>query len=656
MRERRTLAAAGEALLGSPVRESHIAGVEPLIARLRPLDRLQLRALLVLLDRGAPLLTGRLLRFADLPLETRERTLRAWADSALPVRRRAVVALKTLSALAYYGSENSWGDVGYDGPWLGRVPVRVLSAPSSRRSGSGEPIAASGSAAASAYAAGRIHGCELTSDLRLRVQACVIGTGAGGAAALARLAQLGVDAVAVEAGAWVTETHFTQRTLEMLPLLYEEAGLRATRDKAIGILQGRGLGGSTLHNTGLVYEPPPAIIARWRAEHGFDIADNDLDRLVRRAFAALGAVRIPDDRINANNAALRRGADALGWRYRVAHHNRVECSGCGYCMIGCAYNRKSNAALTWIPMAVDAGARILTHARAERIEGSPGRRRVVCRLAGPDGRPSGRHAVMEAEIVLVATGALETPALLRRSGLGGPLVGRGLRLHPSAVIGAVFPERVEAWRGLPQSVVLEEFASFMETGRDGFVVIASASTPALSAAVVPGLGHEHRARMLELPRAALAAVVLHDETRGTVRADRRGRPLASYWPDRPDLAELRRGIAALARLYFAAGAERVVLPYADAPDVRSEAELTTALDRARDTPHRLSLNSVHPQGSCPIAPESGRGPCRPDGRLWSEPDVYVCDTSLFPTSVGVPPQVTAMAMALMVAERAGKAV
>src|SRR5690606_17271318 len=106
-----------------------------------------------------------------------------------------------------------------------------------------------------------------------RVQACVIGTGAGGAAVLDRLAARGVDVVGIEAGGLATAADFDQRELSMLPLLYQEAGLRATADKAIPILQGRGVGGSTLHNTGLVYPPPAAILERWRREHGFPLDD-----------------------------------------------------------------------------------------------------------------------------------------------------------------------------------------------------------------------------------------------------------------------------------------------------------------------------------------------------------------------------------------------
>ena len=639
--EYHALAAIGGAVLGTSVTPEQIAAAGPLLERLRTSDRVQLRAAIHLVNRIAPLLAGRLCAMTELSPEEREHILARWAASRLPLRRQVVAALKTVAAAAHYGEQSGWRSVGYDGPWLGRVQVPVLPVPVVPQSSSRAP--------------GIISGRALTSDVRLRTQACVIGTGAGGAAALARLSELDIDAVAVEAGGYSRARHYNQRVLDMLPLLYREAGLRATRDKAIGILQGTGVGGSTLHNTGLVYETPSGILERWRQEHGFDCLDAELQPLLRRVFQVLGAVPIAESQINANNAALRRGADSLGWRYRIAHHNRVECSGCGYCMLGCAYNRKNNAALTWIPRAVAGGARILTDASATRIEGVTGRRRVICGLLDADGRATGARAVIECNIVLVAAGALDTPALLQRSGLGNRHVGRRLRLHPAAPVGAVFPQPVESWRGLPQSVVLEEFASFMHSGRGGFLVIPGAANwPALAAAVLSAFGAEHRALMVDLPRTATAAVLLHDETAGHVKADRWGRPVADYWPNNADHRELRRGVAALARLYLAAGAQRVVLPYAGLRPVSSEAELERELARARPEPHRVSLNSVHPQGTCGLGSDPRRSACRPDGELWKVPGVFVCDTSLFPTSVGVPPQVTTMALGQMVAERAAQ--
>ncbi|HUG39295.1 MAG TPA: GMC family oxidoreductase N-terminal domain-containing protein [Longimicrobiales bacterium] len=639
-RERRIFTAVAETVAGAAAGPGVADAIDPFVRRMPASDRRLLGALLAGLEYAAPAALARLRRFSDLDPARREAWLRSWAASAVPLRRQGAAALRALGALAYYGREEAWADVGYDGPWLGRVDIPVHDAPALRAPDPGPAGPRPGVTSAR----------ELPAGTRLSAKVCVVGTGAGGAAALARLAEAGVDVVAVEAGGLFTAADATQRELEMLPRLFREAGLRTTADRGIGILQGSGVGGSTLHNTGLVWDPPAGILDRWRAEHHFPYDDDALAPLLRHVRETLEARPIPESGINANNGAIRRGAAALGWRYRVADHNRDVCSGCGYCVLGCAYNRKKNASLTWVPRAVAAGARVVCDAPAVRLEGRAGERRVICDRVGPGGGDGG-ELVVEAEVVVVAAGALDTPALLLRSGLGNDRVGRGLRLHPSALVQAEMPAEIRAWRGLPQSVVVDEFADFETDGRGGFLFIALALWPGTMAASTSGLGVAHRSIMRRFPDLASCGVLLHDETEGRVTTARDGRPVARYKPEARDRAELRRGVRALARLFLAAGARTVHLPYDDAPPVTDEAALDDALARARDGVHRIPLGSVHPQGSCPLGGRRSDAACDPEGRLWGEPDVYVADTSLFPGSVGVPPQVTTMALGLAVADR-----
>lgn len=644
---------------------SSVASLDAFLSRLAPVDRWRLRALLQGVEWLGPVSRGRPRRFSRLPLRERQALLDGWSKSNVAPFRQMVAVLRSLAMIARYGREEAWEAIGYDGPWLGRVEVPALPVPefagpdtmtvgevgARERRTVGGRTGAGQSAGSWPDTRGWVSGGR-GEGAPLRAQVCVIGLGAGGAAVTARLAELGLDVIAIEAGGERIAADFDQRELSMLPLLYREAGLRATADTAIGILQGEGVGGSTLHNTGLVHAPPAGIIARWRAEHGFAFDDLEFRGHVETVFGALRATPVPESEINRANDILRRGAERLGWRHSVTRHNRAPCSGCGYCMLGCAYNRKWNAAFAFVPTARAHGARIVSGARAIRIEGAAGRRRVVCERLDTERRPTGARFHVEAAVVVLAAGALDSPALLLRSGLGNARVGRGLRLHPAAAVTAAFPDPVIAWRGVPQSVIIEEFAEYLHAGRGGFLFLPNAATsPALTAVLTPGLGAEHRRRMLAYPRMAAASVLLHDETEGRVVTGRGGRPVARYWPGESDRAELRRGVEALARLYLAAGAESVLLPFTGARPVADEAALTREVERAKVRRFTLPLNSVHPQASCGLGADPDRSAVDPRGEVRGAPGVYVCDASIFPTSVGVPPQVTIMALARAVADR-----
>lgn len=475
-----------------------------------------------------------------------------------------------------------------------------------------------------------------------RARVVVIGTGAGGAVATKELAEAGLDVLALEAGSTFSAEDVDQREETTFPRLYAEGGMRGTRDKSLLVLQGRGVGGSTLHNTGLCFRAPPGVLDRWRREHGLalDGFDRDLETVERH----LGVRPVREDEVNPANAMLAKGARALGWRHVRANHNRVDCEGCGYCVLGCAYDKKQGMSLTYVPRALAAGARILADARVERLSRRGGLWRARGHVVGPDRKPRAPLEV-EAEAVVLAAGAIDTPALLLRSGIARGTAGASLRLHPSLPVAGIFPEKLRAFRGIPQSILVTEHASFLETGHGGWVAIPAFGQPAATALMAPSLGREHWEVVRRYEHMSVAAVLLHDETRGRVRPGWLGvdRPRIDYWPEPAEQRALVAGVRDLARVFLAAGAEAVVLPFAGAPLARNEGDLA-GLERYPFAPHLVSISSVHPQGSCPM----GEGPLSVAdvrGQVREAPGLWLADASAFPTSLGLPPQITTAALA-----------
>jgi choline dehydrogenase-like flavoprotein len=471
----------------------------------------------------------------------------------------------------------------------------------------------------------------------LKADVVVVGSGAGGSAAARVLAEGGRDTLLLEAGDHHDPATFDQREETMLPRLYADGGAQTTEDQAIVIMSGRGLGGSTLHNTALCVPPPPAILDRFEREGALPGGRGAFEAAVADVMTRFRARPMEPADENRSNRLLREGATRLGLRWTAPQHNRERCDRCGFCILGCAYNRKRHAVFAFLEDAARAGLRIATGARVDRVR----RRGGAWSVEGPG-------FVVAAERVVLAASALGTPAILRRSGLGDARrVGRTLRLHPFAPVGALFDEVIDADRGIPQSVLVTGRARFLEGGRGGYVLMGAAAPPASTAALVPGHGAEVRDVMRRRRHLAAAGVLLHDETPGRVDARRDGRPAVRAWPAGRDVDDLREGVDLLARLWFAVGARRVLLPFARLPFAESVDDLA-GLSALPFRPYDVTLSSVHPQATVPLGREAS-APVRPDGGVRGAPGVFVADASLFPSSVGVPPQVSIAAFGTCVA-------
>jgi choline dehydrogenase-like flavoprotein len=485
----------------------------------------------------------------------------------------------------------------------------------------------------------------LRDDITVDADLCIVGTGAGGAMVAQQAARAGVRVVALEEGPFSTARDFTQREDEMLPLLFQDGGGRTTRDGAITVLAGRGVGGSTVHNTNLCKRAPAPVLDGWGLDgwRARDLAPH-YDVVERE----LSVTPIDDERINRNNDVLRRGLGTLGWRGGRLSHNRRGCVGSGFCELGCSFDAKQNALKVLIPDAVAAGARVIADCRAERVVVERGRAVAVrARALLPDGR--GPTVTVRARAICLAGSAVGSAALALHSRLPDPSrrVGRGLRLHPGAAIAGIFDEIIEGWIGIPQSWECTEKLRFDEGDHDDRIWIVPAfAHPIGMAAALPGFGATHMQLMRLYPRIAIVAAMLHDRSEGRVTVDSSGdgRPVADYALDAADARALGHGMAACAEILFAAGAKQVLVPFADPLILNHSVERSQILARGY-RPLDPLLTAVHPMGTLALGRVvDERGRWRGVEQLW------VADGSLFPTSLGGPPQLTIYAAAHRIAD------
>jgi choline dehydrogenase-like flavoprotein len=490
---------------------------------------------------------------------------------------------------------------------------------------------------------------ERRDDLTTRADVCVIGSGAGGAVAAAELASAGLDVVVLEQGHHWTSRDFTQREEQMLPRLFEEAGMRQTEDGSVIVLQGRCVGGSTVHNLCYSFRTPEPILAMWRAEHGLDALDAEsLAASFERVEQGLGVKQIRPDEVNALNAVIRRGAEALGWSGFVTRHNRTGCVQSGYCILGCSYDAKQSMLVTYVPRADRAGARIWADARADHIEVSGGRVRAVHgRSVDLAGRAGARIRV-DAPVVVLAAGAVASPELLLRSGIANRSgqVGRNLHLHPSVMVAGFFDEPLHAYRGIPQSYYVDEFIDLERDPHQGYVLMPIAGFPGLTAANLPGFGRDHFRWMRGFDRMAGLLVLLHDRSSGSVEPGAApARPRLRYALDAEDRRQLAEGLVHCCELLLAAGAREVLVPYWRDPLVLRPGDDPARILRRGVRQGEIPIASTHPQSTCKMGGDPRHSVVDAWGASHEVRGLFVADMSVFPTSLGAPPQITTAALA-----------
>ena len=480
-----------------------------------------------------------------------------------------------------------------------------------------------------------VDGADLHGDTSIAVDACVIGAGAGGAVAAKELAEGGMRVALLEEGRWEDTDSFTARPREMTTRLYRDAGQVATLGRPPILLPlGKAVGGTTLINSGTCFRTPAAVLARWRSELGLDdLTEAEMEPWFRRVERELNVVQVPPDLAGRNAAVVRRGVEALGWSGDFLYRNVRGCVGAGVCAFGCPSGAKQHTGVTYVPKAWAAGATTYTGTRAQGIEVRGGAARAVEART----RAGGRLRVA-CEHVVVAAGAIHTPLLLHRAGLGtrSGWLGRNLSIHPCAAVKAIFEERIEMWRGVPQSYYCDEFA------HEGFVLEGAAGPPDYIAASIPRSGPEHRALMERYPHMSQFGIMICDVARGRVRAVA-GRPQITYDLDPRDVHALQRGIEALCEIYWAAGAREVIVPSRRVPILRDGE--TRPFAHAPLRAGELALMAFHPLGTARAGADPAASVVDGRGRVHGVGGVHVLDGAMVPSALGVNPQITIMALA-----------
>jgi choline dehydrogenase-like flavoprotein len=484
-----------------------------------------------------------------------------------------------------------------------------------------------------------VRGADLRTDATVEADACVIGTGAGGAVVAKELAEAGLDVVMLEEGERYGPDDYTASPRDMSALLYRDGGQIATVGVPPILLPlGRTVGGSSHVNSATCFRTPPAVLELWAHRFGLeDLTPSEMEPWLRRVERELNVSQTPPSIAGKNAAVVKRGADRLGYSGDYVYRNVRGCVGSGVCNFGCPTAAKQHVGVTYVPKAWDAGAVTYSGVRATKLTLERG---LLCGVEADTA--GGATLRVKTSLCVLAAGTVHTPLFLRRQGIADPSgqLGRNLSLHPATGVRALFDEAIDMWRGVPQSYYVDEFAN------EGIMLEGAAATPDWVATSLPYTGERHRRLMESYRHLSQFGVMVSDTSRGTVR-EFGGIVHIRYDLNERDTALFKRGIEILCDIYRAAGATRLFPPIAGIPELEP-----ADLDRLRSArlhPSQLSLMAFHPLGTCRMGADPMAAPVDPSGRLRGVDGLYVTDGSIVPSSLGVNPQITIMALATRIA-------
>jgi choline dehydrogenase-like flavoprotein len=480
----------------------------------------------------------------------------------------------------------------------------------------------------------------------------IVGSGAGGAAAAATLAEVGLDVLVLESGPYVDRASYPTDPLEGLPLLYRDGGMTIAAGKpAIPVPVGRTVGGTTVINSGTCFRAPEEVLADWQLEQGVDWAA-ELDPLYEAAEETLAVMPLDLETLGRNGQLCAEGARALGASGGPISRNAGRCVQCSACPLGCRLDAKRAAHVSYLPRAVAAGARVRAGVLVHRILTEDGHAvGLACRAGLPinaaqelrrNGRPApGRDWTVRAKAVISAGGAFGTPELLLRSGINHPALGRNLHIHPAAWIGARYEEEVRGWEGVMQSYYVDQWQP------EGILLEATFTPLTFGAQWLPGVGPAFSDRVAHFDHIASIGVHLHDRSKGRVGLTSNGSLRLSYRLLEEEARRIQFGIARAAEIHFAAGATEVypnVGPVSVIPRGRL-AEFEALRLKSAD----LRLEAFHPMSTARMCGDPDTSVCDPRGAVRGVEGLFIADASLLPSSVGVNPMMTVIACAIHVA-------
>ncbi|CAN6461429.1 unnamed protein product [Victoria cruziana] len=639
-------------------------------------------------------------KFSDIELRRREAILRSWSSSYFLMLRQLFSSLKFLTLLTFFTQVDqknhnpSWAALGYCGPDPEFANRRKQAGHGDDKDGGAAaygPLhggvidmegAEDGDVAASLRKSGfsvtthrkkrtgkaaatimkklkRWGGDDVQPALTIRCDAVVIGSGSGGGVAAGEIAKAGYKVIVLEKG-----RYYARKTLSLLEgptmdQMYEGGGLVATDDLGVLVLAGSTVGGGSAINWSASIRTPDHVRKDWSEKNGLELFGSQayteaLDSVCDRMGVQSNPLKPEEE--NLNNSVLRKGCLELGYPVSDIPRNSPSDHPCGWCCFGCKDGKKKGTQETWLVDAVESGnAAIISGARALKVVSvkrkNRARKKAVGILFERGNKDKDVVYFIESKVTIVACGALNTPVLLKKSGLRNPEIGRNLKLHPVQMAWGYFPEAETNDRGYQGGIMtaMSTVAANFGTTGYGAIIQTPALHPGMFSVLMPWVsGLDLKERMCRFSRTAHVFALTRDRGSGVVDLPRS----LSYRLAEEDEESLRNGLEKVLRILAAAGAEEIGTHHTEGERINvkqaSYNEFEKFVARAKEKGVKglsTPLCSAHQMGSCRMGVKPEESVVDERGESWEVEGLYLADSSVLPGSLGVNPMVTIMAVA-----------
>lgn len=480
-------------------------------------------------------------------------------------------------------------------------------------------------------------------DLALDADVVVVGSGAGGGAIAAELAEGGRSVIVLEEGGHYTSKDFSLHAPTAMKKLYRNAGTAVIMGKPnIIFAEGRCVGGSTVINGGMSWRTPEKVLKRWQWEHGLtNFSAEALDPFFTKVEQRVSVGPQDPESVGRDAELMIEGANKLGYRWVPAMRNQKHCCGSNNCAFGCPTDAKQSVLVTYVPRLLAAGGRLYAGCRVERVTTDGHRANgVVARFRDPETGRRGPKLTVRAKVVVLACGAIQTPALLLRNRLANSSdqVGRNFLCHPNSKVIGIYDRDIQSWKGTIQGNQIREFID------EGILITTSMVPPGLIAMSLPYFGARSLEVMRDYNKMLAAGCLVEDTGTGRVSLDPFGEPKMRYDVNDRDFDNLLRGVSLTAEILFASGAREVLLPFDSMERIRSVDEIKKIFQH-KPPKDEVECLTVHAMGTTRMGVDKRSSVVDEHGESWDVPGLFVADASVFPGPIGVNPQITIMAFA-----------